>query len=132
VSKHRVQRDVQDLHEKYDYAVGDSPAIRVGQFRANLIREEARETVEAIEANDLVGAIDGMCDVLCVIYGTAVAFGVDLAPFWEEVHRTNMAKAPPSGPESKLVKPPGWRPPDIRGILGRMAPPEDVPAEGDR
>lgn len=116
---HEVQRDVAKFHRT---VVGiedpSSPAIRRPALRAELIREEARETVEAIEAGDLIGAIDGMCDLLCVVYGTALEFGIDLAPFWNEVHRTNMAKA--GGPvraDGKRLKPPGWTPPDIAGVL---------------
>jgi predicted HAD superfamily Cof-like phosphohydrolase len=90
-------------------------------LRAELIREEARETVEAIERLDIVEAIDGMCDLLVVTYGTAVEWGIDLEPFFDEVHRTNMAKA--GGPiraDGKQLKPEGWTPPDIAGILRRM------------
>jgi predicted HAD superfamily Cof-like phosphohydrolase len=62
-----------------------------------------------------------MCDLLCVVYGTAAEFGIDLAPFWQEVHRTNMAKA--GGPireDGKRLKPSGWRPPDIAGVLAAV------------
>lgn len=115
---HAVQRDVDDFHRALDIPTGDSPAIRRPELRAALIEEEARETVEAIRAGDLIEAIDGMCDLLCVVYGTAVEFGVDLAPFWDEVHRTNMAKqGGPVREDGKRLKPPGWKPPDIARIL---------------
>jgi predicted HAD superfamily Cof-like phosphohydrolase len=116
---HSVQRDVMDFHLAVCEIQDEStPAIRRPALRAELIREEARETVEAIERGDLVEAIDGMCDLLCVVYGTAAEFGVDLEPFWDEVHRTNMAKA--GGPvreDGKRLKPEGWQPPDIAGVL---------------
>lgn len=120
---HPVQRDVSEFH-RVVCGIEDPelPAMRRPTLRAELIREEARETVEAIEAGDLVGAIDGMCDLLCVVYGTALEFGIDLAPFWDEVHRTNMAKA--GGPlreDGKRLKPPGWMPPDIIGVLRSIA-----------
>lgn len=116
--KHSVQRDVEEFHRALDVPVGDSPAIRRPELRASLIEEEAQETVEAIRRGDLVEAIDGMCDVLCVIYGTAAEFGVDLAPFWDEVHRTNMAKqGGPVREDGKRLKPPGWEPPQIAAIL---------------
>lgn len=120
--KHTVQLDVADFHR---VVVGmdtpDTVAIRRPELRASLIEEEARETVEAIRRGDLVEAIDGMCDILCVVYGTADEFGVDLAPFWDEVHRTNMAKA--GGPvreDGKRLKPEGWTPPDIAGLLANV------------
>jgi hypothetical protein len=43
---------------------------------------------------------------------------VDLEPFFAEVHRTNMAKVGgPVRPDGKKLKPEGWQPPDIAGIL---------------
>lgn len=139
--KHRVQLDVEDFHYALDVPIGVWPAIRRPGLRAALIAEEARETLEAITGEawrvdmvprvltppgdvyekpeqDLVAAIDGMCDLLCVVYGTAVEFGIDLAPFWEEVHRTNMAKrGGPVREDGKRLKPDGWEPPNLRGVL---------------
>lgn len=133
--KHPVQKDVEEFHRM---VVGvddpDTPALRRTELRASLIAEEARETLEAITGRyvtitihdeatplgpDLVQSIDGMCDMLGVIYGTASEFGVDLAPFWDEVHGTNMAKVQ-GVDRGKAVKPPGWTPPDIAGILDAL------------
>ena len=121
---HPVQRDIEDFHREV-VGIPDSttPAIRRPELRAELIREEAKETVDAILRGDLVEAIDGLCDILAVVYGTAAEFGIDLAPFWDEVHRTNMAKA--GGPvraDGKRLKPEGWQPPDIAGVLATMQP----------
>lgn len=115
-----MQRMVQAFHEGMDQPVGETPGMQDTQLRHALIAEEARETLEAIENNDFVGAIDGMCDLLYVVFGTAVAFGVDLQPYFEAVHASNMAKA--GGPvraDGKRQKPPGWTPPDIAGLLER-------------
>lgn len=119
---HDVQTDVETFHRALDIPVGESPAIRRPELRAELIREEARETVEAIERGDLIEAIDGLCDLLCVVYGAAAEFGVNLAPFWDEVHRTNMTKVGgPMREDGKRLKPEGWTPPDIEGVLARVA-----------
>lgn len=129
---HAVQRDVADFHRALDIEIGQAPAIRRPELRAELIREEARETVEAIERGDLVEAIDGMCDLLCVTYGTALEFGVNLAPYWDEVHRTNMAKqGGPVREDGKRLKPPGWTPPDIAGLLARDLAGEPLPSSPD-
>lgn len=131
---HQVQRDVSEFH-RVVCGIGDpvTPGIRRPELRAELIMEEAVETVEASTGRrvewryvddeptmtpDLVKALDGLCDLLCVTYGTFAEYGVDAAPFWDEVHRTNMAKA--GGPvraDGKRLKPPGWTPPDIAGVL---------------
>ncbi len=117
---HAVQNDVEDFHRALDIPIHVRPAIRRPELRAALIEEEARETVEAIRRGDLVEAIDGLCDLLCVVYGAAAEFGINLAPYWAEVHRTNMAKqGGPVREDGKRLKPPGWTPPNIEGILAR-------------
>lgn len=68
--------------------------------------------------------IDGMCDILYVTYGCAVEIGVDLAPFFDEVHAANIEKF--SGPKSELgksLKPEGWQPPRIEAMLARLRDP---------
>lgn len=123
--RERVSRtpldDVREFHEALDIPVSTTPKLRRGELRAALIEEEARETCEAIRSGDLIGAIDGLCDVLCVVYGAALEFGIDLDPFWNEVHRTNMAKV--SGPvreDGKRLKPEGWTPPDLARVLREL------------
>jgi predicted HAD superfamily Cof-like phosphohydrolase len=121
-TSHEVQRDVEAFHAALDIPTHDTPGIRRPELRAALIREEADETVAAILAGDLIEALDGCCDLLAVVYGTAAEFGVDLAPFWDEVHRTNMAKV--GGPvraDGKRLKPPGWTPPDLQRVLDEVA-----------
>jgi predicted HAD superfamily Cof-like phosphohydrolase len=72
LSRHSVQVDVEDFHRVVCGIVDETtPAIRRPELRAALIEEEAAETVAAIRAGDLIEAIDGMCDLLCVVYGTA-------------------------------------------------------------
>lgn len=120
---HSVQRDVEEFHRALDVPTHDTPGIRRPELRAELIREEAAETVAAILSGDLIQALDGCCDLLAVVYGTFAEFGVDADPFWQEVHRTNMAKV--GGPvreDGKRLKPPGWTPPDLAGVLAVVAP----------
>lgn len=57
-------------------------------------------------------------DLDYVVEGLRVAFGVDAAPHWDAVHESNLAKqGGPKGMNGKLLKPAGWVPPDIEGIL---------------
>jgi predicted HAD superfamily Cof-like phosphohydrolase len=47
--------------------------------------------------------------------------GVDLQPFFEEVHRANMTKAGgPKREDGKQLKPVNWRPPDMAAVLTRI------------
>lgn len=83
--------------------------------RGHFLKEEARETAEALAADDLIGTIDGLCDLLYVVYGTAVSIGLNLDPFFEEVHRSNMTKTPNGN--GKAIKGPNYSPPDLARVL---------------
>jgi predicted HAD superfamily Cof-like phosphohydrolase len=115
---HEPQKSVEAFHRAKGVTIGDRPAIRDAALRAALIREEAAEAVTAIEDGDLVAAIDGLCDLLYVAYGTAVAFGIDLEPFFEEVHRSNMTKASHNKrDDGKIMKGVEWEPPRLANLL---------------
>jgi predicted HAD superfamily Cof-like phosphohydrolase len=129
---HDTQRDVEAFHRALALPIGESPTIRRAELRAALIEEEAREAVSAIRRGDLIDAIDGLCDLIYVAYGAATEFGVDLAPFWDEVHRSNIAKrGGPIRDDGKLLKPPNWTPPDIAGVLASHAGGDVGPADGN-
>lgn len=67
---------------------------------------------------DMVEVVDGLCDIKYVVDGTADALGVDLDPFFEEVHYTNMQKLNgPKDANGKQLKPEGWHPPRIADML---------------
>ncbi|HZU13400.1 MAG TPA: hypothetical protein VFB58_11220 [Chloroflexota bacterium] len=88
------------------------------ELRARLMDEEAAKSRDAVARQDTHEMIDALTDLLSVTLGAAVEMGVDLAPFFEEVHRTNMQKIPaPHG--GKSIKPDGWSPPDIAGVHER-------------
>lgn len=109
----------QQVHEFND-AIRANPSK---QLVIDLIKEEVGELVSALENDDEVGIIDGAVDSIVVILGAIKnrLHGIDLEPFFDEVQRTNMAKADgPIREDGKRLKPPGWTPPDIKGILERM------------
>jgi len=128
---HEPQRQVAEFHAALGVTIGETAAVRDAELRANLIEEEAAETVAAIRAGDLVEAIDGLCDLLYVAYGSAVSFGVDLEPFFTEIHETNLAKLG-SGrrADGKVLKGNGWRPPRIREMLAVMDTDQDPVTSG--
>ena len=121
-----MQEMVADWHRKFGVVIGETPAIRRPGLRCALIVEEAAETVAAIESGNLVEAIDGMCDLLYVTLGTAVEFGVDLTPFFEEVHRSNMEKVGgATRDDGKILKPDGWQKPRIAEMLAAITSKEN-------
>jgi len=115
------QRDVEEFHRKFGLTVGETKRMRDAQLRCQLIREEADETCDALLDGSMTDTVDGLCDLIYVCLGTAVAFGIDLDEFWDAVHASNMAKeGGATRADGKLLKPEGWQPPDIAGILERM------------
>lgn len=108
------------LHAGQD--VRDKPQFipeKERRLRAELHTEEVLNELEnAMFTNDMEGIADGIGDAIYVMLGTACAYGIDLEPIFEEIHRANMAKlAGPKREDGKQLKPEGWEPPDIEGLL---------------
>jgi len=117
--------DVQKFHEAMcQDQIGQFPAApsnKVADLRIAMMDEELSETSEAIYAGNLVGVADGLADLIYVAVGTAIAYGIDLRPVWDEVQRSNMAKLGGGRrADGKHLKPPGWKPPDIAMILDQQ------------
>lgn len=129
----RWQEQVAEFHRLFGVIIGDKPAIRDRELRAALIAEEAREACQAIMADNLVDAVDGLVDTIYVCLGAAVTFGVDLAPIFNEIHRTNLAKVGGSvRSDGKILKPPEWRPPRVAKLLDEqdaVKTPEEIARE---
>lgn len=89
----------------------------VRDLRVALLAEEVGELVDAAMRGDIEKIADGIGDVIYVAAGTAVAYGIPLDAVLREIHRSNMTKVNTPA-EAKLVKGPGYEPPDIEGVLG--------------
>ena len=114
------------------------PAMETLQLRHQLIREEYEEVSEAIGqitavlqsggTPDIVQLAHELADLLYVVYGTFSACGVDADAVFAEVHRANMSKmGGPRRADGKLLKPEGWQPADVGGVIealrnGRVEP----------
>ena len=63
-----------------------------------------------------------MADLLYVVYGTAVSYGIDMEPVFREVHRSNLSKVGGyKRADGKWVKPPTYSPADIQPIIEAQA-----------
>lgn len=88
-----------------------------------LIEEEFKETVDARAAGDLVEVADGLIDLIKVITEYGETLGLPMQALWDEVHRSNMAKVDPvtgavtRREDGKILKPEGWKKPDIAAIV---------------
>lgn len=113
--------DVHEFHEKFDVPMAVKPQLRNVGLRCSLIKEEARELMSAAMSGDLVGAVDGIVDLIYVCIGAALTWGVDLEDIWDEVHASNMRKEGGGNrPDGKVLKPEGWTPPDVAGELKKQ------------
>lgn len=114
-------QDLVDWHAKFGAHTENFPTIPpddVKELRASLISEEVTETLKAMNVDDIVEIADGIADSIYVLLGTAVSYGIDMKPVWDEVQRTNMAKeGGAKRADGKILKPEGWTPPDIAGII---------------
>jgi predicted HAD superfamily Cof-like phosphohydrolase len=68
---------------------------------------------------------DGLGDVDYIVEGTRLEFGIDGEPIADAIHASNMAKVGPDGwivrrADGKVLKPEGWKPPDITGELQKQ------------
>lgn len=101
------------------------PGPETVYLRNDLHTEEFDELCEAMADGDMPKIADSIADLIWVLTGTAVRFGIDLPEVWDEVRRANMAKFGPGSrrrDDGKLLKPPGWVAPDIEGVLVTQAP----------
>lgn len=93
------------------------------KLRHSLIFEEFKELIAAHHQGDLIAVADALGDLLYVVYGTGLAYGLDLDAAFAEIHRSNMTKLGPDGKplrneDGKVVKGPNWEPPNLEKVLG--------------
>lgn len=97
------------------------------ELRSKLIIEEANEFKDACEKKDHVEIIDAICDLLYVTYGAAIALGIDIDVFFNEVHRSNMSKLDPDTgmpivrSDGKIMKSWAYSPPDLSTLLDHLS-----------
>ncbi len=114
---------VKEFHEKMELAIDQPFSKELLELRMRLIFEEVQELAEV--GLDLEGNLDQeerhvlmqdflkeMCDVIYVIKGTAVSFGMDLNKAYNLVHKSNMSKFPFTKDEhGKVLKGKNYKPP---------------------
>lgn len=95
-----------------------------------LIKNKSDELITSMLKGDLVGVADGLADVLYVVIGTAVAYGIDIQEVFDEVHRSNLSKTVWNEEQQrytiekdefgKAIKPDTYSPADIPPIINRQ------------
>lgn len=121
---------VLQFHKKYRKTIGDprNPNIDVDQaFRLKLIDEELQELRDALNGAlfptklaQQAAVADALGDLVYVVCGSAVTWGIDMLPVVNEIHASNMTKDVPAlGTDStlKVVKGTEYQPPDLERVL---------------
>ena len=89
---------VAEFHKTFQAPILESPQIPSKErcdLRINLMQEELNEIKDAIENDDLVEISDGLCDLMYVLVGSILEFGLGekFVELFDEVQRSNMSKA---------------------------------------
>ena len=139
---------VREFHQAFAVPIAaDAPSVdreRV-HLRMDLVAEEFAELVAAVYgpgaqevigaafsqargrddgSRDTVAAADALGDLVYVIYGMALECGIPLPEVLAQIHASNMSKLGSDGKpvyrrDGKVLKAPGYTPPDVAGVLSR-------------
>ena len=121
---------VQEFHEAFKINVNQEPTLdlsdQIKELRFNLMIEENKEYLEAVQNNDLVEVADALGDMLYILCGTILTHGMQhkITEVFEEIQRSNMSKLGENGnpifrEDGKVMKGPNYFKPNIESILKR-------------
>jgi predicted HAD superfamily Cof-like phosphohydrolase len=119
------KQKVHDFHTIYKCNISNTPGFpnqNERELRKNLLMEEYKEYTDAEESNNFVEVCDALADMLYIIYGTAVSYGIPIDEIFQEVHNSNLSKLGEDGKpiyreDGKVQKGPNFFKPDICKIL---------------
>ena len=127
----RIRLMVEELLGKIDAPVEWSLDAEFDhRYMRLLVNNKSDELIASMVAGDLVGVADGIADVLYVVIGTAVAYGINIQEVFNEVHRSNLSKTVWSeelrrytiekDAFGKGIKPPTYSPAELEPIVARQ------------
>jgi predicted HAD superfamily Cof-like phosphohydrolase len=115
------QQKVLEFHRTFEGHLEVTPKMPpqdVQDLRYALLVEEVGEFKDAINEGDVAHIAKELADILYVAYGAALAFGFDMAPVFDEVHRSNMTKKGGyKAANGKWIKPATYEPAQIAKVL---------------
>lgn len=90
-------KQVLEFHQKFKHPCPESINLgdsKLQELRLSLIREETQELEDALQANDPVAVLDAIDDLLVVVCGAGIAFGLTnkIEDGFNEVMRANFSK----------------------------------------
>ena len=119
-------KDNDGFQKKYGFDSADKNYDYLKFRIESLLTEEFNETINAYKGKDSEELVDGLIDMLVIIFGTLSLFDIDINKAWNEVYRANMSKVrgvKPGREESggvDVYKPEGWTGPDHSDNHGKF------------
>lgn len=120
---------VREFHKTFSHPIDIPLDNDYMKLRYNLIKEEWNELNPEIWQSMQDGQLTEniakeMADLVYVIYGLAVAFGINLDEAVKRVHESNMSKLGEDGKpifreDGKVLKGPNYQPPSMEGVYNR-------------
>lgn len=127
ISSYRVERDYGSAEAPYPTL--DIPSRRLWVQR---VKHQVGEYVRAENLHDFALLKLALAAIVDTCYGAARAHGIDLDEVLEEIQRSNMSKLGADGKpiyreDGKVLKGPGFFPPDIKAVLVRQQKRKNAP-----
>src|ERR1035437_2368089 len=122
---------VTEFHRAFGLPVRAEPDIDIptaeAELRIRLILEEVAEVETAIANRDLANLAGELTDLVYVVIGTAIQYGIPFDAVFAEVHRANMSKLGPDGvpvlrEDGEIIKPFGFKPAGLSAVLDGSQP----------
>ncbi|MEP2689054.1 nucleoside triphosphate pyrophosphohydrolase family protein [Maribacter dokdonensis] len=121
---------VKEFHNSFGLGVSEEMIADLGpaknMLRFNLMDEENKEYLEAVQNNDLVEVADALGDMLYILCGTILEHGMQykIEEVFNEIQRSNMSKLGEDGKpiyreDGKVLKGPNYFKPNINEILSK-------------
>lgn len=124
--KLRLDLIVEELDELFESALGTTRGT-VSDIIWNTLKERGQDEPVSVNNGSVavfstVGVADALVDMLYVIYGACLEFGINADAVFDEVHKSNMSKLGADGKpiyreDGKVLKGPDFFEPNIWNVL---------------
>lgn len=124
-----LERSIIEFHQAFGLTYEANPVSsqpdEIRTLRESLIDEEYREFKEALDEQDVEQICKEGVDLLYVVLGTLISYGVPITEVFNEVHSSNMSKLGEDGKpihreDGKVLKGPHYRPANVQSVLDRL------------
>lgn len=114
VIRKRLAFIVEEVFEALDACTSDGKNLN----EISLLKKQTIQLIRQLNVDvDFPAFIDALGDTDFVVEGTRLECGTNGMEVSNEIQRVNMSKSLEKDEHGKTIKPEGWTPPDIEGVL---------------